>query len=471
MKVIVIGAGPAGLSCAYELSRQGVEVEVFEVNDQVGGMSRTIDLWGQKVDLGPHRFFSKEKRVKDFFHSVLKGEYTSVPRLTRIYYNKRYFNYPLKIRNVIWNLPLTTIVRVLWDYLLIRIKPIKNPTSFEEWVINRFGRKLYSIFFKSYSEKLWGVPCSEIDADWAAQRIKTFSLFGAISASLKSKDGGKHQTLIDEFDYPKNGTGYLYDRTAQEIEGNGGKVFLNSGIKRVVKQGESVSGVELLDGRLVEADVVVTTMPLTNLVKGFSEKDVPEDVVKSIDQLYFRNTILVYLEIEGKNLFEDNWIYIHSDKVKHGRITNFRNWCPTLNQDESNTILCLEFWTFDQDELWQCGQEELIALAKKEVQELQLFPQTKAILRSEVVKIPKCYPVYEKGYKKHLSIVQDYLDGIENLIPIGRYGSFKYNNQDHSILMGLIAADKILNNSKVNLWDVNTDSDYQEIVSETESQD
>ena len=222
-KVLIIGAGPAGLSCAHALVKNGIDVEVLEASEFVGGMSRSFELWGQRVDLGPHRFFSKERKINQFFAEVLSGEFTMVNRLTRIYYKNRFFQYPLKLGNVLTNLNILTIVRILWDYLIQRINPIKNPTTFESWVTNRFGKKLYEIFFKSYSEKLWGVPCSKIDADWAAQRIKTLSLLGAVMSALKGNAGNKHKTLVDEFAYPKYGTGMLYEKCASQIIENGGK--------------------------------------------------------------------------------------------------------------------------------------------------------------------------------------------------------------------------------------------------------
>lgn len=461
-KVIVIGAGPAGLSCAYELSKRGVEVVIFEASNNIGGMSRSFDLWGQTVDLGPHRFFSKQPDVNRFFKEIIGDDFTLVKRQTRIFYNGKYFLYPLNLSNVIKNLSLITIIRIIWDYFVKLFFPIKDPKNLEEWISNRFGEKLYSIFFKFYSEKLWGLKCTEIDADWAAQRIKTLSLFQAIKSSILNNKGNKHKTLLDQFAYPKNGTGVLYERAAKSIEQQSGKIFLNTKVKKVLcsNNGSKVYGVELVDNSVVEGDYVVSTMPLTKLVSGFN--NISHKVKDALNSLYFRNTIIVYLEIDKKNLFTDNWLYIHSPEVKLGRITNFRNWCPTLTKNKETTIIALEYWCFEKDNLWIGSEENLVEMAKRELFQINLFKNDVIILNTKVVKVPNCYPVYETGYKKKLNNIENYLNEIDNLLPIGRYGSFKYNNQDHSILMGILASKKILDNSKINLWKINTDTEYQE---------
>jgi protoporphyrinogen oxidase len=462
MKISIIGGGPAGISCGYALSKADKEVSVYEGDTNVGGMAKSFDLWGQRVDLGPHRFFSKQKEINDFFTAVIQNDYTLINRQTRIFYNEKYFDYPIKLGNVFKNLPLSTIIQVLWYYFIQRIRPIKNPKNFEEWVTNRFGKKLFEIFFKHYTEKLWGIKCTEIDADWAAQRIKSLSLFGAVMAALFGNKGNKHKTLVDQFAYPKNGTGSLYEKAADQIRANNGEIKLDCGVKRVIlnQNNTKVNGIELNNGEFIPSDIVVSTMPIDNLIRGFD--DVPKDVHDAVDAIYFRNTILVYLEIDKKDLFPDNWLYIHSPNVKHGRMTNFRNWCPSLNKDKETTILCMEYWCFDKDEIWTQAEEKLISQAKKEVYKTKLIPKEAKILNAKQIKIPKSYPVYETGYQKHMTIIIDYLKGIKGLIPIGRYGAFKYNNQDHSILMGLLAAQNIIENKNIDLWKINTDIEYQE---------
>ncbi len=459
-KVIIIGAGPAGISAAHTLCKNGVEVIIFEASPYIGGMSRSFDLWGQRVDLGPHRFFSKEPKINNFFDEVVKDEYTLVNRLTRIYYKKRFFDYPLKLFNVLRNLELSTIVGILFHYAKQQLFPIPNPETFEQWVTNRFGKKLYTIFFKYYTEKLWGIPCSKIDADWAAQRIKGLSLLEAVLSAVKGNRGNTHKTLVDQFAYPHHGTGSLYEKAAAFIEANGGVIYKEMPVQQVVVEDNECKGVITVDGVLHEATHVISSMPLTALIKGM--KQTPQYVIDAGHQLYFRNTILVYLSIDKDDLFEDNWIYVHSPEVRHGRITNFRNWCPTITKDSRHTILCLEFWAFDTDEIWSADDAYLSDLAIKELKMIQLIDQDQAVTASKIVRVPKCYPVYEIGYKKHLEVLENYLSGIDKLTPIGRYGAFKYNNQDHSILMGILAAEQIVHGTNVDLWSINTDTDYQE---------
>lgn len=462
MKIIIIGAGPAGLSCAHHLVKNGHEVEVYEAGNFIGGMSRSFDLWNQRVDLGPHRFFSKQKEVNDFFKELIKDDYTIVKRQTRIFYNNRYFDYPLRFGNVMKNLPLITVIQIFWYYFLQRLSPIREPKNFEEWVTNRFGKKLFEIFFKNYSEKLWGIKCTQIDADWAAQRIKKFSLPEAVKTAIFGNRGNRHKTLVDEFAYPKNGTGTIYERAVDYIQAKGGIIYLNKPIKRVLldETNTIAKGVELTDGTICNADSVVSTMPLTLLVKGL--QGVPDAVIKAVGKLYFRNTILVYLEINEEFLFSDNWLYIHSPNVKHGRITNFRNWSPQLTRGQKSTILCMEFWCFENDELWQGDENNIIRTAQEEIYKISVIPASAKVLNTKVIKIPKCYPVYETGYRSNLNEIVSYLKTIQSLYPIGRYGAFKYNNQDHSILMGILAANNIMGTTETDLWQINTDTEYHE---------
>jgi len=457
---LVIGAGPSGLVTAHSLLKSGYNVTILESSGNIGGMCQSINIFDQTVDLGPHRFFSSDKIINDYFHEVIGVDFTTVNRQTRIYYNNRFFDYPLKVGNVLSNLGILQIIGILMSYALVRIGPPKNTKTFEEWVVSKFGKKLFNIFFKTYTEKLWGIPCTKIDAQWASQRIKKLSLWEAVKAAFIGNIGNKHKTLVDQFAYPINGTGAFYKKIEREITKMGGKILLNTKAVKLYQENNKIKSVELLDGSNIEADCFVSTMPLTHLVSNTT--DVPAEIIDRVNRLYFRNTTLVYCEINNSSLFTDNWIYIHSPEVQHGRITNFRNWCPSLYGKSENTILCLEYWSFDYDDFWSYSDESLHKLANKELKILNLLPDGAKILNNHVVRIPKCYPVYETDYMDNLQPVIDYIEGIDNLYPIGRYGSFKYNNQDHSILMGLLVAKEIKTGEKQNLWEINSDSDYQE---------
>jgi protoporphyrinogen oxidase len=462
VRVGVIGAGPAGLTAAYRLVQLGAEVSVFEGSTQVGGLARSFELWGQRVDLGPHRFFSMDERVNNLWREVLGSHYRMVERQTRIYYRERFFDYPLKFGNVLANLSLGDIVRCLASYLKERIAPERSASerdTFEAWVVHGFGRRLYEMFFKSYSEKLWGIPCTELDADFAAQRIRRFSLGQSVLAAL-GIGKARHKTLVDLFGYPTGGSGDLYERMAQSITAGGGCVRLSCPVARVVIADGNVTGLELSDGSTCAVDHVISTMPLTLLVKGLD--GVPPAIAEDAARLRFRNTILVYLKVEAIDLFADQWIYVHSDAVAVGRITNFRNWVPELHGDLAFTVLALEYWCYDQDAIWTEPDQTLIERAEQECRGIGLLG-ARPVTAGHVVRIRRCYPVYARGYRTTLSPIIKYLQSFDNLWPIGRYGSFKYNNQDHSILMGLLVADNICNGATHNLWDVNTDYDsYQE---------
>ncbi len=466
-KVAVIGAGPAGITAAYELAKAGIYVEVFEAASQVGGLAKTIDLWGQRVDLGPHRFFSNDTRINKVWLEVAGKDYRMVDRLTRIYYKKKFYFYPIKATDALKKLGFFTSAACFFSFMWQKIVPIKQDGTFENWVVSRFGRKLFNIFFKTYSEKLWGISCKELDADFAAQRIKKLSLWEAMKNALTGGKNNKHKTLVDQFAFPTGGTGMIYERMKDFVISKGNKVFLSTSVKRVLSKNGKVTSIELDNGQITEYDHVISSMPVTLLVNRLPET--PQHILDFTKSLRFRNTILVYLHVQGKDLFPDNWLYVHSADLKMGRITNFRNWVPEILNGKDSTIVVLEYWCNDEDPEWIDTNENWIELAKAELNKTGLIKEA-PITDGHVHKISKCYPVYSTGYKTHLKPVEEYLSTINGLSTIGRYGSFKYNNQDHSILMGLLAAENIVKNTNHNLWEVNTDyDDYQEqsIISES----
>lgn len=458
-RVAVIGAGPAGATAAYVLTKCGIAVDIYEASPFVGGLSRTIDLWGQRVDLGPHRFFSSDARVNNLWLEIVGNDYDMVDRLTRIYYKDRFFQYPLKPLDALAGLGLFESARCLASFAVDSRKPAAGD-SFEDWVVNRFGRRLFEIFFKTYSEKLWGIPCTDLDADFAAQRIKKLSLWEAVKNSLTGGSSNTHKTLVDQFAYPHGGTGMVYERMAHRVAQGGGKLLTSTPVKRVVVDGGRVVGIELSAGTFEPYDHVVSTMPLSLMADRLD--DVPDDVRAAARSLKFRNTILVYLKVEAVDLFPDQWLYVHSGELRMGRITNFRNWTPHLHGADPSTILAVEYWCNDTDARWTESDDSLISMAIFELRQTGLIGNA-AVADGYVHRISRCYPVYARGYKSTLEPVQDYLSTVRGLSVIGRYGAFKYNNQDHSILMGLLAAENIAGGAAHNLWDINTDYEtYQE---------
>jgi protoporphyrinogen oxidase len=459
-QVAVIGAGPAGLTAAYQLSKlENFKVTIFESSNSVGGMARTIKLWDQFIDVGPHRFFSSDPRVNEIWLEAVDNEYKMVNRLTRIYYKSKFFDYPLKPGNALKNLGVIQACACVASYVFAQLRINRRDETFQDWVTNRFGKKLFDIFFKSYSEKLWGISCTDLDSDFATQRIKKLSLYEAAKSAFFGNRGNKHKTLVDEFAYPVFGAGAVYERMAAKFVSNSGKIFFNSPVQKISVQGSAFNKARVLlkSGEEFEFDHIVSTMPITHLVNGLSA---PTNVQSAANSLRFRNTILVYLKIKGKSPFPDQWIYVHSAELKTGRITNFSNWVPEINNEQEDTILCLEYWCFDDDK-WSSDDESLIQTAVNDIHKTKLIGESK-VIDGHVLRVPKCYPVYATGYKQPLKIVEEYLDGFPQLSVIGRYGSFKYNNQDHSILMGLLAAENIGFNAKNNLWEINTDYEYQE---------
>jgi protoporphyrinogen oxidase len=465
MRIAVIGAGPAGITAAYKLSGEIKtgrisQLDVYEISSHIGGLSKSLEMWDQTVDLGPHRFFSQDPRINSLWLEVVEKEYDIVNRQTRIFYKNTFFDYPIQAANALKGLGFFEAVHCVLSYVKQLIFPYKKTDTFESWVSNRFGKRLFGIFFKTYSEKLWGIKCDQLDSDFAAQRIKKLSLFEAMKNALLQGKNNRHATLVDQFAYPLKGTGSVYHKMAEKIISGGGKIHMNTGVEKVLTSGRKITGLELNNGQVIEYDRVISSMPLSLLVTRLPET--PYDIKELAQSLKFRNTILVYLSIDKTDLFPDQWLYIHSANLKMGRITNFRNWIPDLYGNKKESILCLEYWCNFEDPEWQSDDESYIKLGTEEITKTGLIGNGK-VLAGKVIRIPRCYPVYFKGYKEKLKPIEEYLDTIENLQVIGRYGAYKYNNQDHSILMGILAAENIFAVTKNELWNINTDYEvYQE---------
>jgi protoporphyrinogen oxidase/putative flippase GtrA len=461
--IYVLGGGPAGLAAAYSLTKQGRSVVVIEQDSTVGGFAKSIEYQGFILDYGPHRFFTKLAPVLAFWDEVLGREQVTVNRLTRIYYGNKYFSYPLKAFEALFSLGFIESARIVLSYIQAQLFPSRSPQNFAEWVSGRFGKRLFEIFFEGYTQKLWGIPCTDISADWAAQRIKGLSLLKAVRNALLGNDG-KVKSLIDQFQFPRLGSGQLYEMTADYLQSHGQSVLLNTQVVRIHHENAQATQVTLKNlqtglEETVDCGGVISSIPLTHLVQQLTP-EAPRPVVESAKSLKFRNTVLVYLIVESGKLFPDNWLYINEPSVKLGRVTNFANWSPDMLPNQHQTPLCCEYWC-DFDEDWQKSEDELLKQAERDLRKIKLLDDEK-VSGGFILRLPRTYPIYAGEYKEALASIQGYVQEFDNLQVVGRYGAFKYNNQDHSLLMGIMAAENVTTPGKHDLWSVNSDSEYQE---------
>ena len=458
--VIIIGAGPAGLTAAYQLVQQGIHPKVVEKGDKVGGIARTETYKGYRFDIGGHRFFTKVEPVKQLWQEVLGNDFIKVPRLSRIYYKGRFFNYPLNIGNTLFNLGIVESLLILLSYIKSQIWPNPIEETFEQWVINRFGERLYKTFFKTYTEKVWGIPCNKIQAEWAAQRIKGLSLKSAVLNALFGSNNTK--TLIKEFDYPSLGPGMMWQRFQEAVESKGGTVDLNTGVIQIQRQGSCIRSITVQqNGEVVQlsGDRFISSMPITALIHRL-DPPAPDEVIQAANALSYRDFLIVALIVDQVDLFPDNWIYIHSPEAKVGRIQNFKNWSPEMVPDASKTCLGMEYFCSQGDSIWEMSDTELIELATRELASLGLA-KVEDVEDGVVIRQPKAYPVYDRDYRQHLEVIKDFLTTFENLQTIGRNGMHRYNNQDHAMLTGMLAVRNLLGEHH-DLWDVNTERSYYE---------
>ena len=464
-RTVVIGAGPAGLVTAYDLVRNGQEAVVLEQADKVGGISRTETYKGYRFDIGGHRFFTKVGEVQALWKEILGDEFIQVPRMSRIYYRNRFFDYPLSISSTLKNIGPVDSTLIVLSYLKARAKaklrPDTEAENFEEWVTERFGSRLYRTFFKSYTEKVWGIPCDKIQAEWAAQRIKGLSLSKAVINAMFGSNDTK--TLIKEFDYPILGPGMMWERCRDLIREAGSKVEMNTKVLRVERTGNRIDRAIVQKGDQVQsvtADHYVSSMPVSALVRRL-DPPAPKAVLDAANGLKYRDFLIVPIVVNIKSLFPDNWIYIHSPEFRVGRIQNFKNWSAAMVPDPEKTCLGMEYFCSEGDDIWEKSDEELIRLATEEIVGLALVPDASFVEDGTVIRQKKAYPVYDGEYRKHLAVLQDFMQGFENLQTVGRNGMHRYNNQDHSMLTGLLAAKNIMGEQH-DLWDINTERSYHE---------
>jgi protoporphyrinogen oxidase len=470
---IVIGGGPAGLTSAYELAKAGYPVTLFEADPKyVGGISRTVNHEGFLFDVGGHRFFSKSREVEDLWTELLPRDMLERPRSSRIYFDGKFFSYPLKGTDALLKLGPIEAARCLVSYARARLFPIRNPRSFQDWVTNEFGERLFGIFFKAYTEKLWGMSCTEISADWAAQRIKGLNLATAIAHALlprrKPKERGEVvKTLIDSFRYPRKGPGMLWEACAARIAAMGGRVEMGSSAEHCswdAAAGRWTVTVRRSDGTVHQAvsEHVVSSAPLALLDRGLSPS-LSAPAAEAVRGLRYRAFITVALMLRERDAFDDNWIYIHEPRVKVGRIQNFKSWSPEMVPDPSLSCYGLEYFCFEGDELWQASDASLVELAARELEEIGLG-RRRDVVDGCVVRQAKAYPIYDDGYARRTQLIRSELSArFPTFHPVGRNGMHRYNNQDHAMMTAMLTVKNIVAGRPVyDVWQVNQDAEYHE---------
>jgi protoporphyrinogen oxidase len=475
VETLVIGAGPAGLTTAYQLAKNGRQVVVLEQDPTyVGGISRTVNYKNFLFDIGGHRFFSKSRAIVDLWNEILPDDFVERPRLSRIFYQNKFYAYPLRAFEALRNLGLGESARCMASFAFARAFPVRAPKTFHQWVRNQFGERLFSIFFKTYTEKVWGMGCDEISSDWAAQRIKGLSLGAAIVDGLRrslglnakrtdSESGAK--TLIESFQYPRKGPGMMWDAAAAKIIENGGQVLLGRSAEKL--HYDEIAKVWIVEARnqsggieTFRAQHVVSSAPVRELMSNLSPP--PISLLHARD-LRYRDFLIVVLIGKSSRALPDNWVYIHDPKVKVGRVQNFRSWSPEMIPDAASTCLGLEYFCFEGDGLWSADDAELIEMAKKEIAQIGLMA-AEDVVDASVVRQPKAYPVYDENYAAHIEAICLELDlRYPNLHLVGRNGMHKYNNQDHAMMTGWLTALNIIAGEKIHdVWRVNEDAEYCE---------
>src|SRR5437660_733536 len=472
-KVAIIGAGPAGLTAGYILSKEAVDVVVLEADPvYVGGISRTVTYKDFHFDIGGHRFFSKSKAVEDLWTEILPNDMLVRPRSSRIFYDGKFYSYPLKPVEALVKLGIVKSALCVLSWLKARLFPVRNPRNFEEWVSNQFGKRLFNTFFKSYTEKVWGMSCREISADWAAQRIRGLSLGSAIKNALipQRYNGDRSRvikTLINSFRYPRRGPGMMWEACAEKTQAMGGKVEM--GCKVVGLDYDAANETWAVtfkdpqgETQKLEADHVISSAPMRELVRGI-QPAVSEAAKTAADSLKYRDFLTVMLILKDRQMFDDNWIYIHDPSVKVGRVQNFRSWSPEMVPEPDKVCYGLEYFCFEHDGLWDSSDNDLIELAKRELIQIGLAKEGD-LVDGCVVRQKKAYPVYDDDYVRHVATIRHELEtSYPNLHLVGRNGMHKYNNQDHAMMTAMLCVENILADTKLyDLWQVNSDAEYHE---------
>lgn len=456
--VAVLGAGPAGLTAAYRLVRRGVPVVVFEAGEEVGGLARTVVRDGYRFDLGGHRFFTKSAEVEALWEGLLGPELLVRPRLSRIYWRGRFIEYPLRPADVFAKVGPLELVRSLASYARARLRRPAEAETYEDWVSARFGRRLFGLFFKTYTEKVWGVPTDELRAEWAAQRIADLSLASALRAALSGR-GEAPRSLIEEFRYPRLGPGQMWEEMARRVVDGGGEIRLGAPVEGLEHENGRLMAVRA-GGERVEVSAAISSIPLRSAV-GVAGPAPPPEVTAAAAGLRYRDFLTVALQVDGEPPFPDNWVYVHDPRARVGRIQNFRAWSPWMTPDPRRSCLGLEYFCFEGDDLWSAGDEELVDLGRREVAALGLVDPER-VAGGHVVRVPKAYPVYDAAYAGRVETIRGWLDGISNLQQVGRNGLHRYNNSDHSMLTAMRAVENLCDGAGHDVWAVNADGVYLE---------
>jgi protoporphyrinogen oxidase len=463
--IVIMGAGPAGLTAAWELMKAGRPVVVWEADQTyVGGISRTVQANGFRFDVGGHRFFSKSAAVNEIWREIMPDDFIDCPRLSRIYYRGKFFSYPLEALDSFLKLGPFETVRIILSYIRARANPIRPETTFTQWVTNRFGKRLFEMFFKSYTEKVWGISCDEISADWAAQRIKGLSLREAIVSAFKGKKAAPTaKTLIRNFFYPRLGPGQMWETAANKIIERGGWIFLDRKVQTIHWDETGVTHITGTDhlGKFFqqEGTSFISSIPLQELMLSLDPPP-PKDVLAAARALRYRDFITVCLVVNRAHVFPDTWIYIHDPSVKVGRVQNYKNWSAAMVPDPKLTSLGMEYFCFEGDGLWTATEHDLAQLAIREAVQIGLIKESE-VMDAFVVRMPKAYPIYDQDYQKHVQTIREWVRMFANLQPVGRNGMHHYNNQDHSMMTAMLAA-KNIQGAEFDCWKVNTEAEYHE---------
>ncbi len=460
---VIIGAGPAGLTAAWQLAKFGRTSLVLEADPTyVGGIARTVEYEGNRFDMGGHRFYSKSEEINRMWHEMLPGEFIEVKRLSRIYYDKKFFPYPIELWPTLSLLGFASSAKIAASYLKAQLLPRRPERSFEDWIINRFGQRLYATFFKTYTEKIWGIPCSSIDKDWAAQRIRGLSLLGAVKEALFRPRGEQAiKSLIKTFVYPRLGPGQLWESVRDQVTAKGTRVLHDKRVERIEHAEGLVTSVQTVDGEVYRGTHFYSTMTLKDLVNALDPPPPPE-VLRAGNALDYRDFLTVALIIDKPEVFADNWIYIHDPGVHVGRIQNYKNWSVDMVADPTKTCLGMEYFCSRGHELWEMSDDALLKLAAEDVEAIGLAEASDCI-DGCIVRTLNAYPVYDRAYKGHRETLKRWLNGyFKNLYPAGRGALHNYNSQDHSMMMAILSIRNMREEGAYDVWSINTESEYAE---------